>query len=695
MTMKRTKLVVGSTLLAGALAATNGCGINGGSAEHDRTGEAVMSTSAAITTGSGPAPGCNTTAHMTRNGGLPMQGTVNLVPVLWTNKLSSSTQTTLSQFYPSLAASSDAGGYMSFLHSEYGAARLATSPMPLPVTITPTVSKGTTLNADHGDIQNELAAQIQSGTLSPGPISSVPQYLYVVHVPSGYSVIHGGGTLCVPNSAGFFTYGFHGQFSHTFQLAAHLGSFTANVTFAVIADQCANETAGTTHEVAEALTNPNVNNGWYDFTQPNSQFCEGGMTEIGDLCANQTADVALPIPNSFSTQTFTVQKLWSNRGNNCFTGPAAQGDLNGDGASDLVLTGGLQQGNFQPWESMPAAMAILGQPGVFTGTNGGQTSGSTPFATDATIAGVKPVAGDFNADGLADVALVGGQGWQSIPIAFSNGDGTYHVTNRGIVSGDTGFTTTWAPEAAVKAVSGDFNGDGRDDIALVGGIGWQSMPIAFSNGDGTFNVVNQGETSGDTSFPTRATVSGAVPVSGDFDGDGRADIALVGGAGWTGIPIAFSNGNDGTFHGTFLGETSGDTGFLADAVVSGAKAVAGDFNGDGLADIALTGGANWMSIPIAFSNGDGTFSGTNKGVISGDQNFTADAAMSGVKAVSGDFNDDGIGDIALVGGAGWTTIPVAFGVDDGSFGAISGSEPFGDTGFTVDATLIGAKPVSR
>jgi hypothetical protein len=59
-------------------------------------------------------------------------------------------------------------------------------------------------------------------------------------------------------------------------------------------------------------------------------------------------------------------------------------------------------------------------------------------------------------------------------------------------------------------VSGDYNGDGRSDVALVGGQGWDSVPVAFSNGDGTFFTT----ATPIPNFPAWAQVSGAKPVSG-------------------------------------------------------------------------------------------------------------------------------------------------------------------------------------
>jgi hypothetical protein len=222
------------------------------------------------------------------------------------------------------------------------------------------------------------------------------------------------------------------------------------------------------------------------------------------------------------------------------------------------------------------------------------------FATWAATPGVQSVPGDFNKDGFGDVALVGGAGWNTIPIAFSYGDGTFRVTKSYVPD-----IPSLATASGVKAVPGDFNKDGFADIALTGGGGWNTIPIAFSYGDGTFRVTK----SYVPDIPSWATASGVKAVPGDFNKDGFGDIALTGGGGWNTIPTALSYG-DGTFKVT--------NSYVPDipswATASGVKAVPGDFNKDGFADIALTGGANWNTIPTALSYGDGTFRVTNEAV---------------------------------------------------------------------------------
>ncbi|MCA1606388.1 MAG: M14 family metallopeptidase, partial [Acidobacteria bacterium] len=83
-----------------------------------------------------------------------------------------------------------------------------------------------------------------------------------------------------------------------------------------------------------------------------------------------------------------------------------------------------------------------------------------------------------------DIALVRQTpGWGSIPVAFAKGDGTWTITNGPAPN----FIPDWAPTPGVRVVVGDFNGNGLTDIALVRQTpGWGSIPIAFAKGDGTW-----------------------------------------------------------------------------------------------------------------------------------------------------------------------------------------------------------------
>jgi hypothetical protein len=60
---------------------------------------------------------------------------------------------------------------------------------------------------------------------------------------------------------------------------------------------------------------------------------------------------------------------------------------------------------------------------------------------------------------------------------------------------NVGSFAGFAATPGVAVVTGDFNGDGKSDLAAYGGAGWASLPVAFSNGDGTFNVTNIGSAS--------------------------------------------------------------------------------------------------------------------------------------------------------------------------------------------------------
>jgi hypothetical protein len=392
----------------------------------------------------------------------------------------------------------------------------------------------------------------------------------------------------------------------------------------------------------------------------------------GDFTGDGKADIAvtgsqyfqsLPMAasagdGSFSTTNATGLGTFPHRAST----PGAReitGDFNGDGRTDIaVLT---PVGLPGAWSTIPVAFSTGA--GSFTTTDQPVGNAAHPFISqNAATPGVQPVTGDFNGDGKTDIALVGGQGWTSIPVAYSNGDGTFAVAT-GTLSNTSFGARASAPGARVLA--GDFNGDHKTDIAVLPGRPWDfaTIPVAFSAGTGAFTVTEStvGDFSGDW-----ATEPGVQPLTGDFNGDGKTDIALVGGQGWTSIPVASSNGD-----GSFAVKTDGlsDTLFAAWDATAGVHVLTGDFNGDGKTDIALT-APGWGSVPVALSSGNGTFTVVNQASAFGSWAGSA----PGVVMVAGDFNGDHKTDFALAF-ASWQGIPVAFSAGDGTFSVTNDAVP--------------------
>merc|ERR1712196_71491 len=83
--------------------------------------------------------------------------------------------------------------------------------------------------------------------------------------------------------------------------------------------------------------------------------------------------------------------------------------------------------------------------------------------------------GDFDGDGKDDIALDGPRGWATTPIAYSKGNGSYKVSNNRI----THFAS-WASTPGAKLLAGKFNKDKKVDIALAGGRGWRTLPTAIT-----------------------------------------------------------------------------------------------------------------------------------------------------------------------------------------------------------------------
>jgi subtilase family serine protease len=157
--------------------------------------------------------------------------------------------------------------------------------------------------------------------------------------------------------------------------------------------------------------------------------------------------------------------------------------------------------------------------------------------------------------------------------------------------------------------------------------------------------------------PAIGTSPSSIAV-GDFNGDGIPDLAVANSYNNT-LTILLGNG-DGTFTASASQPQTGNYP-LAIAV--------GDFNGDGKADLAVT-NDNSSSVTILLGNGDGTFTAASLSPSTG----------NGPDSIAvGDFNGDGIQDLAVANGSSGT-ITVLLGNGDGSFSAAAlspqtGQEP--------------------
>jgi hypothetical protein len=208
---------------------------------------------------------------------------------------------------------------------------------------------------------------------------------------------------------------------------------------------------------------------------------------------------------------------------------------------------------------------------------------------------------DLNGDGIPDLVI--SDAFSSIAVLIGNGDGTFKAP---VVYTEDFYVTGGVAIA-------DFNGDHKLDLAVVGGdSSGNGLALFTGNGDGTFNPPIYST--------TQLAGAAIVPIVGDFNHDGNADI-FVGGDGSS--EVLLGNGN-----GTFSSPPA--------IPVSGDGVAIGDFNRDGILDVAAT---NFISdqVAILIGNGDGTFQSA----------VIISVANEPVGVTCADFNNDGNPDLAV------------------------------------------------
>ena len=240
---------------------------------------------------------------------------------------------------------------------------------------------------------------------------------------------------------------------------------------------------------------------------------------VGDFNADGRLDLA--VANSDSNN---VSVLLGN-GDGTFQAPltfgagsgassVALGDLNADGKLDLVVAN----------RGFSTVSVLLGN---------GDGTFQAPLTISVSRAQAVAV-GDFNRDGVPDLAVAnrnsGDIGRDTVSVLLGNGDGTFQAPAFFAVGG-----------GAASVVVDDFNGDGVPDLALASPgytthhESYSLVSVLLGNGDGTFQAA-------------RTFYAGGIPSSvaaGDFNGDGKVDLAVAT-SGSNALSVLLGNG-DGTF----------------------------------------------------------------------------------------------------------------------------------------------------
>jgi hypothetical protein len=305
-------------------------------------------------------------------------------------------------------------------------------------------------------------------------------------------------------------------------------------------------------------------------------------------------------------------------------------DATGDGRADVTVASDVGGGKSALWRWT-------------SGPSGGLTAAVAPQGSTGTYSNgaFLTAPGDFDGDGLSDTAIFTPSG-STVVVSVQRSD-------RNQLLG----TPTWPTMPGwsigkMKVAGGDFNGDGEADLAVaydMGSVNWSVYVLLSTSTPGAVSFAAPVPW---YQYPANASDPSHVKfLAGDFNGDGRSDVAEFYdyGNAQTKLWVHWSQTNN-TFSGAVLQWDSGPNAwFWSDSYF-----VAGDFTGDAKTDIAAIYAPNHtFNYTIALAMFSARTDGSGLGGPSTQWTSSANAFdWNKVVGYAGDYNGDGKSDLALL-----------------------------------------------
>lgn len=269
---------------------------------------------------------------------------------------------------------------------------------------------------------------------------------------------------------------------------------------------------------------------------------------------------------------------------------------------------------------------------VHFGNGDGTFSTGVPYTSGGTdVVGV--AAGDMNGDGWADLVLAN-YTTNNISIRLNSHDGTFAAANTFPANGTS----------PTQLLLADFDSDGHMDVAV---LCIDSIQIRWGSANGALDGINQ---YGLLIFSNNVSYAPTGVALGDFDGDGKSDVAAVASA-----MNGETNGHFAAFRYAGSRAFNGYTGSIV-GMTTTSKVTSGDWNGDGKDDLAVTNGSSKVAILIENQTAPTVGFSTVLASVSPDPEAITRA----------DMNGDGYLDL-LVSSRNGSTFAVLLGNADGSF----------------------------